>query len=199
MQRIVIALVAVAVLAPAAFADGPAPAAHQLKNAAKTCKALKAKPEADQQAALGGKTFAQAYGTRSNAHGKCVSDQAHKLAAAAAAAAGVAEQAAVEAARQGAATTCKTWLAADEAAPQAALGGKTFADVYGKNKNAYGKCVYEQARSGAEAVANAARSCKAWSKATVDAQKAALGGKTYAEAFGSAANAYGKCVSAQSK
>jgi hypothetical protein len=196
MQRIVIAIVAVAVLAPAAFADGPAPAAPQLKNAAKICKALKAKPEADQQAALGGKTFAQAYGTRSNAHGKCVSSQARKLAAAAAK---VAEQAAVEAASQNAAATCKTWLAADEAAQQAALGGKTFAEVYGKNKNAYGKCVSEQARSGEEAVANAARSCKAWSQATVDAQKAALGGKTYAEAFGSAANAYGKCVSAQSK
>jgi hypothetical protein len=195
MQRIVIALVSAAVLAPAAFADSPAPAPTQLKNAAKTCKALKAKPESEQTAALAGKTFAQAYGTRSNAHGKCVSDQARRLAAAAAKAA---EQAAVEAAKQNAATTCKAW-AADPAAVQASLGDKTFADVYGKGNNAYGKCVSAQARAGADAVANAARTCKAWSKATVDAQKAALDGKTFAEAFGSAANAYGKCVSAQSK
>jgi hypothetical protein len=195
MQRIVIALVGAAVLAPAAFADSPAPAPAQLKNAAKICKALEAKPEVDQVATLG-KTFAQAYGTRANAHGKCVSDQSRKLAATAAR---VAEQAAVETAKQSAATTCKTWMAADEAAQQAALGGKTFADVYGKSKNAYGKCVSERAQSGAEAVANAARTCKAWSKATVDAQKAALEGKTFAERFGTAANAYGKCVSAQSR
>jgi hypothetical protein len=194
MQRIVIALVSAAVLAPAAFADSPAPAAAQLKNAAKTCKALKAKPESEQTAALG-KTFAQAYGTRSNAHGKCVSDQARKLAAAAAQAA---EQAAVEAARQNASTTCKAW-ATDAAAVQTALEGKTFADVYGKGNNAYGKCVSAQARAGVDAVVNAARTCKGWSKATVDAQKAALEGKTFAERFGTAANAYGKCVSAQSK
>lgn len=195
MQRIVIGLVAAAVLAPAAFADSPAPAPAQLKNAAKICKALKVKPEAEQMAALAGKTFAQAYGTRANAHGKCVSDQARKLAAAAAKAA---EQAAVEAAKQNAATTCKAW-ATNPAAVQASLGDKTFADVYGKGNNAYGKCVSAQARAGADAVANAARTCKAWSKATVDAQKAALEGKTFAERFGTAANAYGKCVSAQSK
>ena len=190
MRKIVIGLVVAAVLAPAALADGPAPAPAQLKNAAKTCKALKAKTPAEQVAALG-KTFEQAYGTRSNAHGKCVSEQARKLAAAAAKAA---ERAAVEAAKSDAATTCKAW-AADRAAVQAALGGKTFADVYGSNKNAYGKCVAAQATA---AVANAARTCKAWSKATPEAQQTALGGKTFAEAFGPNANAYGRCVSAQS-
>ncbi len=41
MQRIVIGLVAAAVLAPAAFADSPAPAPAQLKNAAKICRALR--------------------------------------------------------------------------------------------------------------------------------------------------------------
>jgi len=196
MRKILIGLVAAAVLAPAALADGPAPAPAQLKNAAKICKALKAKTADEQKAALAGKTFGEAYGTRPNAHGKCVSDQARKLAAAAAKAA---EQAAVEAAKSNAATTCKAWMAADEAAQRAALGGKTFAEAYGSNKNAYGKCVAAQAKAGAEAVANAARTCKGWSKATVEAQKAALEGKTFAEAFGSAANAYGKCVSAQSK
>lgn len=196
MKKILIGLVVAAVLAPAALADGPAPVPAQLKNAAKTCKALKAKTADEQKAALGGRTFGEAYGTRPNAHGKCVSDQARKLAAAAARAA---EQAAVEAAKTNAATTCKAWLSADETAQKAALGGKTFAEVYGKGANAYGKCVAGQAKEGAEAVANAAQTCKRWSKATVDVQRVALGGKTFAEAFGTAANAYGKCVSAQSK
>lgn len=194
MKKILIGLVAAAVLAPSALADGPAPAAAQLKSAAKTCKALRAATADEQTAALAGKTFAQAYGTRANAFGKCVSDKARKLASAAAQAA---EQAALEAAKQNAATTCKAW-AADAAAPQEALGGKSFADTYGKSKNAYGKCVSAQAQAGSEAVANAARTCKAWSKATVDEQKVALGGMTFAQKFGSAANAYGKCVSAQS-
>ena len=44
-----------------------------------------------------------------------------------------------------------------------------------------------QAKAGAEAVANAARTCKGWSKATLEAQRAALQGKTFAESFGSAA------------
>ena len=109
------------------------------------------------------------------------------------------ERAAVEAAKSNAATTCKAWMSADETAQKAAFGGKTFADVYGSNGNAYGKCVSGQAKEGADAVANAAQRCKQWSKATVDAQKVALGGKTFAEAFGTGANAYGKCVAAQSK
>lgn len=195
MRKILIGLVAAAVLAPAALADAPAPAPAQLKNAAKICKALQGKTAAEQMAALGGKTFAQAYGTSANAYGRCVSDQARKAAAKAATAV---EQAAVAAAKTNAAATCKAWEA-DGTARQAALGDKSFADVYGGNKSAYGKCVAAQAKAGAEAVANAARTCKGWSKATVEAQRAALAGKTFAQAFGSAANAYGKCVSAQSK
>lgn len=195
MRKILIGLVAAAVLVPTALADAPAPAPAQVKSAAKLCKALQTKTAAEQMAALSGKTFAQAYGTSANAHGKCVSDQARKAAAKAATAA---EQAAVAAVKANAAATCKAWEA-DAAARQAALGDKSFADVYGGNKNAYGRCVVAQAKAGAEAVANAARTCKGWSKATLEAQRAALQGKTFVETFGSAANAYGKCVSAQSK
>lgn len=143
MKKMLIGFVIAAVLAPAAFADVPAPVPAQLKNAAKTCKALKGKSEAEQMAALAGKTFAQAYGTRPNAYGKCVSDQARKLAAKAAKAA---QAKAADAAKKNAAATCKAWMAVDEAAQRQALEGKTFAESFGKGANAYGKCVAAQSK-----------------------------------------------------
>jgi hypothetical protein len=79
MKQIIIRIVAALLITPAAaLADTPAPAPGQLTNAAKRCKALRSTDVAQQMAALAGKTFPQAYGTRSNAYGKCVADQAKK-------------------------------------------------------------------------------------------------------------------------
>jgi hypothetical protein len=195
MKRTMIGIVAALLVAPAAHAEPPAPAPGQVANAAKTCKALKAMDAAGQMAKLGGETFVQAYGTRSNAHGRCVSDQARKLAATSAAAA---VGAATAAAKARASASCKEWMDAKDVA-QTALGGQSFAQKYGNGNNAYGKCVSDQAKTGVDRVANAARTCKQWSNASIDDQKAALAGMTFAQKYGTAANAYGKCVSSQAR
>lgn len=105
-----------------------------------------------------------------------------------------------------AAKSCK----ADQAnAAWRSTDNKTFAELYGTsnaqgkgNGNAYGKCVSSRAAEKTAAVQaaelKAAKSCKAWRAARTTAQ-AALAGKTFEQAYGTARNAYGKCVSAQTK
>jgi hypothetical protein len=98
--------------------DGPA--ATDLKNAAKQCKAERA---ADQAA------FAKKYGTNNNgknAYGKCVSAKARQATAN------------ETAARVNAAKTCKKLKAEQKA---------TFQAAYGTNKNALGKCVSKTAKT----------------------------------------------------
>jgi hypothetical protein len=69
-------------------------------------------------------------------------------------------------------------------------------------KNAYGKCVSNQAKNNAEdsdqAHSNAAKECKAEKAQSDEEFAAAHGGKTFTEQYGTGKtgkNAYGKCVS----
>ena len=99
-------------------------AAANRTNAAKTCKADMAIPEAEFRAAHGGKSFAEFYGKNANdrnAYGKCVSSKATTA------------NAQQEAATMKAAKACKTERAADRAAFTAKYGGKAA--------SAFGKCV----------------------------------------------------------
>jgi len=112
-------------------------------NAARTCNTWRSDEAAFAAAMAGtpnaGKTFAQVFGNGANAHGKCVSTVARANA-----------QARREA-RVSAARTCATWRD-DPAAFAAAMAGtanagKTFAQVFGTSRSAYGKCVSQQARA----------------------------------------------------
>ena len=112
-------------------------------NAAKTCAAWKADSALFAAAVAGtpnqGKTFEQVYGTGANAYGKCVSSVAR------------ARNQARRAAFVNAAKTCRSWMN-DPAAFTAAMAGtanagKTFAQVFGEGRNAYGKCVSSVASS----------------------------------------------------
>jgi hypothetical protein len=97
--------------------DGPA--ATDLKNAAKACKAERAADPA---------AFTKKYGTNKNgrnAYGKCVSGKAHEAAAQR------------TNARANAARTCKKPKAQKKA---------VFEAAYGTRKNAFGKCVSKTAR-----------------------------------------------------
>ncbi len=108
-----------------------AAAQRDVSNAAKTCKAQKV--DANFATTHGGKTFDQYYGKVSNgksgaanAYGKCVSQ---------------AVSTAVEAeakATAAAAKSCKAALAANAA---------DFAVKYGKDRNAFGKCVAQASKS----------------------------------------------------
>jgi len=161
---LVAAALSVAAISPAvASAADPAPA--DFKNAAKYCKALKA--------ASGSTSFATMFGTKKNAHGKCVSQTAKKTATEDAAQAKTAKSQAVEECR--------------------AL--KTEG-----SKNAFGKCVSEKAKAKKAAAdkedeaqeddrINAAKSCKSAKKDSA----------TFAAGFGTKKNAFGKCVSETAK
>ena len=120
MKKLLIsAALAAAIAAPtAASAAGLDPADY--KSASKYCKALKAES--------GGTNFASMFGTRKNAHGKCVSQTAKKTAA---------EDEAQEEDRISAAGSCK----ADKKENPTGFG-----EEYGTRKNAFGKCVSETAR-----------------------------------------------------
>ena len=99
-------------------------AAANRTNAAKTCSAEKAMPEAEFRAAHGGKSFAEFYGRNENdrnAYGKCVSSKTQ------------AANAQQEAATMKAAKACKAERAADRTAFTAKYGGKAA--------SAFGKCV----------------------------------------------------------
>jgi hypothetical protein len=101
-----------------------------LKNAAKTCKAERAADPA---------AFAEKYGSnknKKNAYGKCVSQTAKALKAAADAA-----EAKKAEARKDAASAC---------AAERAAGAQAFSEKYGTNagnKNAFGKCVSAAAKT----------------------------------------------------
>jgi hypothetical protein len=73
-------------------------------------------------------------------------------------------------------------------------------------KNAYGKCVSNQAKNNAEdsdqAHANAAKDCKAEKAQSDEEFAAAHGGKTFSQQYGTnknGKNAFGKCVSSKAK
>lgn len=174
-MRLALAVIVAALVAPVANA-GTTPAA---KTANDFCKANKA-------ALVGpGKAYKN--------HGQCLK----------------AQKAVSGAEAKNAATACKAELADPSFA--AAHGGKSFQEHYGTNGakgvskgkgkgNAYGKCVSAKAREGkSEAQAsevNAAKLCKTWRSDDAVA-RAALGGLTFAQKYGTAKNAFGKCVSAQ--
>jgi hypothetical protein len=166
MKKLLLAAVLSAmVIAPAsASAQDPNPA--DFKNASKFCKEFKS--------GSGAANFAAMFGTKKNAHGKCVSTTAKKTAAEDAAQAKQAKSEAVEECR----------------------AVKTKG-----SKNAFGKCVSEKAKAKKAAAdeedeaqeddrINAAKSCKAAKKA--DAEQ-------FATDFGTRKNAFGKCVSKTAK
>jgi len=104
-------------------------AAANRTNAAKSCQAELAMPEAAFRAAHGGMSFAEFYGKNrndKNAFGKCVSSKAH------------AANAQQEAATMKAAKACKAERAADRAAFTAKYGGKAA--------SAFGKCVSSKSK-----------------------------------------------------
>jgi hypothetical protein len=112
-------------------------------NAAHTCKTWRENDDAFQAAMLGtpneGKTFAEVFGPKANAYGKCVSTVARK------------ENRERRGALVNAAKTCRAWKSDADVFAEAMEGtpneGKTFAQVYGSGMNAFGKCVSQQARA----------------------------------------------------
>jgi hypothetical protein len=177
-----VALLSAALVLPAsAGAQEPSPA--NFKNAAKYCKALRA--------AAGEANFKAMFGGGNNAYGKCVSKAARRDAK-------QEDQAKTNASKQ-----CKAEEAADPAAFKTKYGT-------GKNgKNAHGKCVSQKAKENKAAAdkkekedVNSAEACRSEQKQNPDEFKAAHGGKTFAEFYGTNANdknAFGKCVSSKSK
>lgn len=164
-------VVVAALLVPLAALAGATPSASSLAN--QTCTQLK---KAD-----GAAQFAATYGTnatKSNAFGKCVSRNTP----------------AAKATIANASKACVAEKTADAAA---------FLKKYGTNgkstdsamKNAMGKCVSTAVKLAqtvhANAIVNAAATCKAARKADAAAFVAKYGGKK--------ANAYGKCVASVSK
>jgi hypothetical protein len=193
------AALAVALAVPAgAAAEEPSPS--DFRNAAKYCKQLRTNsgsPEAFRSAV---DAFASGKVTEKNAYGKCVSSQARQ------------EQREDESAKRNAAKDCKAERSQDEDEFKAAHGGETFAEFYGtnrNNRNAYGKCVSkkseeneEQADQEEQNELNAAKQCKAERNQNEDEFKAAHGGETFAEFYGTNANnrnAFGKCVSTKAR
>ena len=168
-RHLVLLLLAGAAIAPAAFAADA--------NPAKACKS--------ELSSLGAANFKSLYapgGSGANAMGKCVAKRAH----------------AASVNRTNASKACKAEEALPEADFRAAHDGKSFAELYGRNKNgknAYGKCVSakeDAAHAAAEAAAkNAAKTCKAERSADAAAFTRKYGGK--------AASAFGKCVSSTSR
>jgi hypothetical protein len=134
---------------------------------------------------MGTTAFKAAYGTnanRSNAFGKCVSKQIR----------------AQQSDRISAAKQCKAEHG--DASFAAGHGGKTFAEVYGTNKNgrnAFGRCVSKKAGQTQEdrvdATVNAARTCKA--------ERRSLGSDAFAEKYAASKgrSAFGRCVSTTAK
>jgi hypothetical protein len=167
-------ILAVAGMASAAYgADG----GGQGQSPAQLCKA--------ELAAVGAANFKSMYspgGSGANAMGKCVSKHARAAAAN----------------HTNAAKACKAEQALPEADFRAAHDGKSFAELYGQNKNdrnAYGKCVSSKAKAATAqqeaATLKAAKACKAERAADRAAFVAKYGGK--------AASAFGQCVSSKSK
>ena len=132
MKRFVLAAGLALAMAPATAAQAADPSPTDSKNAAKYCKALKA---------ASGSSFASMFGTKKNAYGKCVSQQAK-----------VKEQKAEQKDdnEQSAAKQCKAESKQSDEEFSGAHGGKTFTQFYGTNKNgknAFGKCVSSKAKA----------------------------------------------------
>ncbi len=192
MKKLGIALALTLVFAPSALAQTPSPTANQ-NATTKTCKNLKAQ--------MGAKRFNQAFAPRTWSARAALRNCARK------------EAAAQQQARVNAAQTCKTWQAGEDEAAMTAFKERfgqdaTFASVFGDEPNAFGKCVSmlakEQNRERRAATVNAARTCGAARRDTDGAADAfeglgTLEGQTFAGAFGSEKNAYGKCVSTVAK
>jgi hypothetical protein len=171
LKALFAALAVAALLPVAALADTASPA--DKANGGQSCLALKT--------ALTAVTFNATYGTnadKSNAMGKCVSkwtQTEHQN-------------------RHVAEAACKAEQA--DAAFAAAHAGKTFAQFYGVGKagvNALNRCIQSKrlAESAADkqAVANAARKCKA--------ERKSIGDVAFKTAYGTGdkSNAFGRCVS----
>ena len=182
MKRLLITVPVLAALALPAAAEAGTPT--DKTNAAKECRAERGTTPATREA------FRVGYGTNANgrnAFGKCVSRRTRSEAT---------ERAA---AGQNAAKTCK--------AERASLGEAAFVAKYGsgkKGKNAFGKCVSQQARqkkdqsdkADADAIAerkSAAKTCAAERKADPAAFKAKYGTNRKKN------NAFGKCVSSTAR
>jgi hypothetical protein len=172
----------VGLLAVPATAAAEEPSQANFKNAAKYCKALRT--------AAGDANFKAMFGGKSNAYGKCVSKAARRDAK-------QEDQAKANASKQ-----CKAEEAADPAAFKTKYGT-------GNGKNAHGKCVSQKAKENKAAAdkqeredVNSAQECRAEQGQNPDDFKAAHGGKTFAEFYGTNENdknAFGKCVSTKSK
>jgi hypothetical protein len=177
-----IALLSASLALPATAGAADEPSQANFKNAAKYCKALRA--------SSGDANFKAMFGGKSNAYGKCVSKAAKR------------DASQEEKAKANASKQCKAEQAADPAAFKAKYGT-------GKGNNAHGKCVSQKAKANkAEADkqeqqdVSSAEQCRAEQKQNPDEFKAAHGGKTFAEFYGTNANdrnAFGKCVSTKSK
>ncbi len=161
MRRIIVTALLAFAVAPVA-ASVAAGGSDATKNASVACTAQKAK--------IGATTFAQAY----TSFGACVSAMTS-----------------VEQQNIAAAQASCTAEQADAVAFAALHGGKTFAQVYGTGKNAFGKCVSTKAQASSKteqlARTNPSRNCR-----TLRTQ---VGVSTFALRFGTASNAFGKCVS----
>ncbi len=177
-------------LAPTAAAGGPGDNANVRANV-KTCTNLKAQ--------MGARNFKATFAPRTRSGRMALRNCARR------------EAVAQTQARTNAAHTCKTWRENDDAFQAAMVGtpneGKTFAEVFGPNANAYGKCVStvarQQNRERRGALVSAAKTCRAW-KSDADAFAEAMEGtpnegKTFAQVYGSGMSAYGKCVSTLSR
>ena len=190
MRRIALTVAMLGLAATTAVASGPSPQAST-KATVKTCNNLKAQMRA--------RNFNATFAPRTRNARAALRNCARR------------EAAAQAQARRNAAKTCQLWRADADAFAEAMAGteneGKTFAEVFGTRANAYGKCVSTVARQRNRerraALVNAARTCRSWksnadafAEATVGTENA---GKTFAEVYGSGANAYGKCVSQQAR
>ena len=185
-----VALLCGALVLPAT-AGAEEPSQANFKNAAKYCKALRA--------AAGDANFKAMFGGGKNAYGKCVSKAARR------------DAKQEDTAKTNASKQCKAEAAQNPEEFKAAHGGKTFAEFYGtgNGKNAHGKCVSQKAKENKAAAdkqekedVNSAKACRAEQKQNPDEFKAAHGGKTFAEFYGTNENnknAFGKCVSTKSK
>jgi len=172
LKALFAALAVAAILPVAALADEASPS--DKANGARSCQTLKT--------ALGEAIFKSTYGTnadKSNAFGKCVSKWTQ----------------AEHQNRHAAQAACKAEQA--DAGFAAAHEGKTFAQFYGAGKqgaNALNRCIQSkrvaESAEDKQAVANAARKCKAERKSMGDAPFKAKYGTTADKS-----NAFGRCVS----
>jgi hypothetical protein len=177
-----------------AIAQGASERAQARQDAKQTCKELRA--------SSGKANFRAMYG--SNGYGRCVNKETRENVAEA--------QQAEETAHKNAAKQCKAER--DDENFAASHDGKTFAEFYGTNrsgKNAYGKCVSQNARENEqeqdeenaeedENQVNAAKQCKA--EKGDENFAASHEGQSFAEFYGTNANnknAFGKCVSQKAK